>query len=309
MPSVFRSFAATLNGSENLSSLRAVRLGGEPVLASDLDLYKNRFPRSCRFHVSLGATELHFIRHWSAGHDTPWPGGVPLGYPVDETDVVLLDEEGREHEGEGEIAIVARTLAVGYWNDPAGTAAAFRPVAGRPGFRMYRTGDLGRMLPDGCLLHAGRKDARLKVRGHRVEIAEVEAALLSVPGVREAAVEGRNRPEGSRLVAWIVLDPRERVGVAQLRRSLSERVGGALVPSAFVFLDALPRTASGKIDRKSLPEPDGSRPELSTPFAPAESAPRTSPRRLSPGCSGSTASASTTISSSSAGTLSRPSSC
>jgi amino acid adenylation domain-containing protein len=267
VPSVFRSFAATLNGSENLSSLRAVRLGGEPVLASDLDLFKNRFPRSCRFHVSLGATELHFIRHWSAGHDTPWPGGVPLGYPVDETEVVLLDEDGRESEGEGEIAIVARTLAVGYWKDPAGTAAAFRPVAGRPGFRMYRTGDLGRMLPDGCLLHAGRKDARLKVRGHRVEIAEVEAALLSVPGVREAAVEGRNRPEGSRLVAWIVLDHRERVGVVQLRRALSERLGDALVPSAFVFLDVLPRTASGKIDRKSLPEPGGSRPELSTPFA------------------------------------------
>ncbi len=266
VPSVFRSFAATLNGSENLSSLRAVRLGGEPVLASDLDLYKNRFPRSCRFHVSLGATELHFIRHWSAGHDTPWPGGVPLGYAVDETEVLLLEEDGRENPDEGEIAVVARTLAVGYWKDPAGTAAAFLPVAGRPGFRMYRTGDLGRMLPDGCLLHAGRRDARLKVRGHRVEIAEVEAALLALPGVREAAVEGRNRPEGARLIAWIAVDPRERLGVARLRRALSARVGDALVPSAFVFLDALPRTASGKIDRKSLPEPGGSRPELSTPF-------------------------------------------
>ncbi len=266
VPSLFRSFAATLNGNEDLSSLRAVRLGGEPVLASDLDLFKNRFPRSCRFHVSLGATELHFIRHWSAGHDTPWPGGVPLGYAVDETEVILLDEDGRESQGEGEIAVVARTLAVGYWKDPAATAAAFRPVTGRPGFRMYRTGDLGRMLPDGCLLHAGRRDARLKVRGHRVEIAEVEAALLAVPGVREAAVEGRSRPEGARLIAWIAVDRGERLGVARLRRALSERVGEALVPSAFVFLDALPRTASGKIDRKSLPDPGGSRPELSTPF-------------------------------------------
>jgi amino acid adenylation domain-containing protein len=266
VPSVFRSFSSTLDGREDLSRLRIVRLGGEPVFASDFDLYRNRFPRSCGFHVGLGSTEMNVIRLWSAGHDTPWPGGTPLGYAVDETEVVLLDEAGRETDGAGEIGVRARTLAVGYWRDPAATAAAFVPVPGRPGVRLYRTGDLGRMLPDGCLLHLGRKDARLKVRGHRVEIAEVEAALLAVPGVSEAAAGGRERPEGTRLVAWLVRDSRHPPGIGDLRRALTGRLPASMVPSSFVFLDALPRTASGKVDRQALPEPVATRPPLATPF-------------------------------------------
>ena len=123
------------------------------------------------------------MRQWFATHDTPWPGGSPLGYAVDGTDVVLLGEDGDE----GEIAVVARTLPIGYWKDPERTAATFVPVPGRADVRMFKTGDLGRLLPDGCLLHLGRRDERLKVRGHRVEAGEVEAALLSIPGVRDAA--------------------------------------------------------------------------------------------------------------------------
>ena len=265
-PSVFRSFSSTLDGREDLSRLRVVRLGGESVFASDFDLYRNRFPRSCRFHVGLGATEMNVIRQWSAGHDSPWPGGTPLGYAVDETEVVLLDDGGRETEGPGEIGVRARTLAVGYWRDPAATAAAFLPVSGRPGVRLYRTGDLGRMLPDGCLIHIGRKDARLKVRGHRVEIAEVEAALLAVPGVREAAAGGDERPEGTRLVAWLVRDPRHPPGIGDLRRALTLSLPASMIPSSFVFLDALPRTASGKVDRQALPDPVATRPLLETPF-------------------------------------------
>ncbi len=271
VPSVFRSFSATLDGSEELSSLRIVRLGGEPIFASDFDLFRNRFPRSCAFHLGFGATEMNVIRHWSAGHDTPWPGGTPLGYGVDETEVVLLDEEGRETEGEGEIAVRARTLALGYWKDPGATAAAFLPVPGRAGWRLYRTGDLGRLLPDGCLLHAGRKDARLKVRGHRVETAEVESALLDVAGVREAAAGGFETPRGTRLAAWVVRRTENPPTLSALRRSLEQRLPASMCPSTFVFLDALPRTPSGKVDRAALPAPPSGRPPLATPFrAPCE---------------------------------------
>jgi len=265
-PSVFRSFSATLDGSEELSSLRIVRLGGEPIFASDFDLYRNRFPRSCAFHLGFGATEMNVIRHWAAGHDTPWPGGTPLGYAVDETEVVLLDGDGRETAREGEIAVRARTLALGYWRDPAATAAAFLPVPGRPEWRLYRTGDLGRLLPDGCLLHAGRKDARLKVRGHRVETAEVESALLAVEGVREAVAGGLETPRGTRLAAWVIRRPENPPTLSALRRSLEERLPASMCPSAFVFLDALPRTPSGKVDRAALPAPPAGRPPLATPF-------------------------------------------
>jgi amino acid adenylation domain-containing protein len=265
VPSVFRSFSSTLDGREDLSKMRVVKLGGEAVLASDFELYRRRFPRSCLFHVGLGATEMNVIRQWFADHETPWPGGSPLGYAVDETEVVLLDEHGNATAGEGEIGVIARTLAVGYWKDPSGTAAAFLPVPGQPGLRLYRTGDLGRMLPDGCLIHIGRTDARLKVRGHRVETAEVEAALLAVPGIGEAAVAGSDMPEGMRLTAWVVRGAADRPGIGDLRRALSERLPGYMVPSSFVFLAALPRTPTGKVDRQALPEPGGSRPPLEPP--------------------------------------------
>lgn len=266
VPTVFRSFSSTLDGREDLSRLRVVKLGGEPVLASDFDLYRNRFPRGCVFHVGLGSTEVNVIRQWSARHDTPWPGGVPLGYAVDETEIVLLDEAGQPNDEEGEIGVIARTLAVGYWKDPAATAAAFLSVSGRPGFRLYRTGDLGRMLPDGCLLHVGRKDARLKIRGHRIETAEVEAALMAVPGVREAAVEGRSRNEGTRLVAWVARRSPDSPGIGELRRALSQRLPEFMVPSVYVFLEALPRTTTGKVDRRALSEPGGARPPLDAAF-------------------------------------------
>ncbi len=266
VPSVFRTLSATLDGRHDVSRVRVVKLGGETVLASDFDLYRSRFSRRCVFQVGYGATEINVIRQWSAGPETPWPGGVPLGYPVDETEVVLLDSEGRETEGEGEIGIRARTLAVGYWKDPERTASAFRPVADRPGFRLYRTGDLGRLLPDGFLLHAGRTDDRVKVRGHRVEVAEVESALAAIPGVREAAAGTRPTPGGTRLAAWLVIDRRVRPSASDLRRALSAKLPAALVPTAFVFLEALPRAASGKLDRAALPDPGGARPPISTPF-------------------------------------------
>jgi len=265
VPSVFRTFASTLGGREDLSKLRIVKLGGEPVLASDFDLFRNRFPRTCVFHVGLGATEMSVIRQWSARHDTPWPGATPLGHAVAETEVVLLDENGAASD-EGEIGVIATTLPAGYWKDPGLTASTFLPVPGRPDARLYRTGDLGRMRPDGLLLHLGRRDARVKVRGHRIETSEVEMALLSVHGVREAAVEGRGRPEGMRLVAWVGRDTGAARGPAELRRELSRSLPASMIPSVFVFLDALPRTPSGKVDRPRLPEPDDSRPDLETPF-------------------------------------------
>jgi amino acid adenylation domain-containing protein len=265
VPSVFRSFASTLDGREDLSRVRVIKLGGEAVLASDFDLYRNRFAQTCVFHVGLGATEMNVIRQWFARRDTPWPGAAPLGYAVDDTEVVLLDESGAPSH-EGEIAVIASTLAVGYWRDPVLTAATFLPVPGRPDVRLFRTGDFGRLLPNGLLLHAGRRDARVKVRGHRVETAEVEAALLDVPGVRDAVVEGREGPAGTRLTAWVAANPGATLRIGTLRRALSRRLPASMVPSAFVVLDALPRTPTGKVDRPALPQPGTARPALEVAY-------------------------------------------
>ena len=265
VPSVFRSFSSTLDGRSDVSKLRMLKLGGEAVLASDFELYRHRFSRSCVFHVGLGSTEVNVIRQWFATRDTPWPGGTPLGYAVDGTEVVLLGEDGEPSDrDEGEIGVVARTLPIGYWKDPRRTAATFAAIPGSPDLRLYRTGDLGRLLPDGCLLHLGRRDDRLKIRGHRVEPGEVEGALLAVAGVREAAVEGRpaGRPGRSRLVAWVAGGP----GTGALRRAVSRALPASMVPSTFVRLNALPRTASGKVDRAALPDPGTARPEIDVAY-------------------------------------------
>jgi acyl carrier protein len=129
--------------------------------------------------------------------------------------------------------------------------------------RIYRTGDLGRVLPDGSLVHLGRKDFQVKILGYRIEIAEIETALLDIEGVREAAVIGLERPTGEKhLVAYVVPSGNSLVGVTMLRRILADRLPQYMIPSLFVMLDALPRTPHGKIDRHALPAPDPTRPTL-----------------------------------------------
>ncbi len=274
VPSLFRQLAASLDGSEDLSRLRLIKLGGEPVLSSDFELYRKHFPRTCIFHVGLGATEMHVIRQWFADHDSVCPTSIaPLGYAVDGTEVLLLDEKGRPTSGDtGEIAVVSRTLAIGYWKRPDLTAKAFLPVPDREGERMFRSGDLGRLLPDGCLVYVGRGDSRMKIRGHWVELAEVEAALNALPGDAEAAIAASDGPGGTRLIAYVVAAPPDHPGAGAMRQALSERLPEWMIPTLFLFLSALPRTTTGKIDRSALPAPNASRPELQEAFA----APRSS---------------------------------
>ena len=210
---------------------------------------------------------MHVVRHFVADHDTVWPEAPPLGYAVDDTEIVLLDDDGRESGREGEIAIVARTLAAGYWRDPVRTRQEFHAVPGRDGYRMFRTGDRGRLREDGCLLYLGRKGSRVKIRGHRVEVEDVEAALRRVPGVRESAVAGRPAPDGeTRLVAYVVADRSPAPSVGALRSALAAILPDSMVPAAFVFLGALPRTATGKLDRPALPDPPSERPALDAPY-------------------------------------------
>ena len=273
VPSVFRRFVATLRGDEDLASLRMIKLGGEPVLASDLELFRAHLPRGCRFHVGLGSTEMSVIRQWFADHDTDCSSPVlPVGYPVDETEIRLLDERGEPADGDtGEIAIVSPYLAAGYWRRPDETAEAFRPVPGREGWRLYRTGDIGRVEHDGLLFYVGRRDSRVKVRGHRVELLAVEAVLARLPGIREAAVAAKESPDGTRLVAYFVPEKGRRLSAADLRSGLRRRLSDAMIPSVFIALEEMPLTPGGKVDRQALPAPETSRPPLDSPYVcPAE---------------------------------------
>lgn len=220
-----------------------------------------------------GTTRQYFINNATEIRDL-----VPVGYGVRDKQVVLLDEQ-RQRVGfdrPGEIAVKSRFLSPGYWHRPDLTDAKFLPDPEDRQARIYLTGDLGVMRPDGCLEYLGRKDFQVKVRGHGFGVGEIEAALQSVRGIKEAVVASRENATGEAcLVAYIVPGGQPAPTVTTLRRALANRLPSPMIPSAFVFLDALPMTPNGKIDRRALPEPGDARPALDTAYV----APRTTMER------------------------------
>jgi len=267
VPALFRQVAAS---GESFPALRLIRLEGDSASVKDVELYRQHFAASSLLVNGLGATECGIVRQYFVGPETRIPGtAVPIGFPVEGMEVLLLDESGREvgPGTVGEIAVRSRYLARGYWRRPDLTEAAFAPGDGGGGIRVYRTGDLGRMGADGCLEHLGRKDFQAKVRGQRVDIAAVEATLLSMPGVKDAAVTTRrSAADEARLVAYIVPASHPAPTVSAIRRHLSARLPDFMIPSACVVLDALPLNDNAKVDRRALPPPTPARPELDPVF-------------------------------------------
>jgi len=180
---------------------------------------------------------------------------VPVGYAVDDMDLLLLDEAGdRIDDGRtGQIAVKSRYLSPGYWRDPESTRRRFLPDPDGGAERVYLTGDLGTLRPDGCLHHVGRQDFQVKIRGHRVEPEEVEAALHAIEGIGQGAVISIENPtSGPGLVACYVRSNACAISRQEVRRRLAMELPSYPVPSRFVEIDSLPRTASGKVDRAAL---------------------------------------------------------
>jgi acyl carrier protein len=202
--------------------------------------------------------------HVVAGHEGD--SICPIGRPLHNTRLYVLDEALRPlPPGRvGELFIGGAGLARGYWRRSAATAQCFvpDPFAQLPGMRMYRSGDLARWREDGALEFHGRSDGQNKLRGNRIELGEIEAALLSHVDVRQAAATICPGPAGDdQLVAHIAwLDGREGTP-QQLRRHLAKQLPDYMVPSVIVAQAALPRLASGKIDRAALITPMSALPD------------------------------------------------
>jgi acyl-coenzyme A synthetase/AMP-(fatty) acid ligase len=266
--SVFRNFVDTLSGAEEFPELRLIDLFGDPVLPGDIERYKKYFSVHCLLRNRMASTELGDALQYFVSKETPIKGGVvPVGHPVQDKEILLLDEAGRDvgFNQLGEIVVRSRYLALGYWGKPELTRATFLSDPRGGNGRIYRTGDLGYKLPDGCLVHVGRNDFQVKVRGYRFEVSEIERLLLNLTAVKAAVVvarEDQDDPGEQRLVAYLVPDNCPAPSVSELRDFLKDKLPDYMVPSAFVFLDRLPLTHNGKIDRKALPVPDQCRPEL-----------------------------------------------
>jgi amino acid adenylation domain-containing protein len=257
IPTSLRSFMATLSEEDVFPAVRIVAAGGEPILRSDVDNFNRHFQPHCVLSHSFGPTETLTVTFALVPHGTRVAEGkLPIGHCAPDRQVALLDESGREvADGEvGEIAVTSRNLSSGYWRDPDRTRAVFLPSTAGGDLHTYLTGDLGRRQADGALVHVGRRDSQVKVRGFRVEVSEIESALCALKGIREAVVVGREiAPGKTRLVAYFVASGLQPILPRALRERLAQTLPDYMVPSAFVAMAAIPQTPSGKTDHDRLP--------------------------------------------------------
>lgn len=211
-----------------------------------------------RLHNHYGPTETHVVTALTlSGSPRQWPALPSIGRPLANTQIYILDQQRQPVPvgAVGELYIGGANLARGYLNRPDLTEQRFvhNPFNSEPSARMYRTGDIGRWLEDGTIEYLGRNDEQVKIRGYRIEVAEIEKQLSVHLRVKEAAVIVREIDSGEkRLIAYVTADS-EQLDVDDLRGHLRARVPDYMVPSAFVVLDRMPLTSSGKLNRRALP--------------------------------------------------------
>lgn len=235
-------------------------LGGETLTGEVVDAWREEHPDVTVLNM-YGPTETTVnCTQFRITPDMHIPrGALPIGRPLDNHRAYVLDE--RLHPQPvgvpGELYMAGNGLARGYFAQPDLTAARFvaNPF-GQPGERMYRTGDIVRWNPDGTLTFLHRADDQVKVRGFRIELGEIQAVLTNHPGVREAVVVTRTTAGVEQLVAYVCpVDGQPQAPVADLRQHAAQQLPPHMVPDLITFIDAIPLTPNGKVDKKALPEP------------------------------------------------------
>lgn len=255
VPTVFRHLMRA-TGEGSLDSLRLIRLGGESVRPSDIEAYRKRCASDCALMNALSSTETGLISALLIHRDSVLrEGPVPVGHPVGDVEVQLVDDQGRPvpRGAEGLMAVRSRYLAQGYWRRPDKTMTSFRCDPEEPQKRCFITADVGRIGDDGCLEHLGRADHQVKIRGRRVDLAEVEAAIQATKLADDvAAMATEHSSADTRLVAYVVPRSGVRLSTRTLRRMLRQSLSSHMIPDDFVCLPQLPVTPGGKVDRLAL---------------------------------------------------------
>ncbi|MES2940630.1 MAG: non-ribosomal peptide synthase/polyketide synthase, partial [Pseudomonadota bacterium] len=259
-PAVLTGLGDDPADDDALASLRTLIVAGEAPTTALV----RRWAPGRLFINAYGPTETTVCAtmHVCDPADPIDTGVPPIGRPIANTRVYLLDANRQPVPVgvPGELYVGGASVARGYLNQPELTAQRFPadPFDARHGGRMYRTGDLARWRADGSIEFLGRNDFQVKVRGVRIELGEIEARLADHPGVREALVVAVDAQADRRLIAYYTRTADTEVGAAELSAHLARALPEFMVPAAFVALDAFPLTGNGKIDRKALPDPDGS---------------------------------------------------
>jgi amino acid adenylation domain-containing protein len=281
-PSAFRHLiqAEERASAAREQALRLVIFGGEALeLQSLRPWFERHGDQSPQLVNMYGITEttVHVTYRPLTMEDLNATSGSVIGGPIPDLRVFALDKNSQlaPFRVPGELHISGAGLARGYLNQPELTALKFvpDPFSDEPGARLYKSGDLARLLPDGDIEFVGRLDHQVKIRGFRIELGEIEAALGGHPAIRETVVLAQEeRPGEKRLVAYLVANQNTELSISELRDFVGEKLPDYMTPSVFVTLDALPLTPNGKVDRKALPQPEWTRPELESAFKAPRSA-------------------------------------
>lgn len=253
-PSLFRKLAQDAEPG-SFPTVRVIKLGGEPAYRSDAELFRAKFPEPCLLVNGLGLSETGGnICHYVWPRIEPLTGEtIPVGRALPGHEIRVRTEKGdwAKAEEEGEIVVRSSYLAEKNWGTRKGRIFRRFNIWADP--LELSTGDRGRLSAEGNLIHLGRKDRLVKIRGFRVDLNEVEAALLRQSEIGNVAVTLEKRPDHTAfLVAWIEAARRKTVELPFLRRALAENGPGYMVPQHFVILPRLPLTVHGKIDRQQL---------------------------------------------------------
>jgi amino acid adenylation domain-containing protein len=271
-PAAFRQLIAEdERGLPGELALRMVIFGGDTLPFDLLEPWLTRHQRISLVNMyGITETTVHVTRRpVTAGDPATTPGSM-IGRALPDLSVCLLDTDGVQASA-GEIHVGGAGVARGYLRRPGLTAERFLPDpnATVAGARRYRTGDLARRWGEDDLQFLGRADSQVKIRGHRVEIGEIEAALAAHPSVSAAAVLAHpDESAGQRLIAYWVNGAEEPPSAAALRSHLAGKLPEYMLPTGYVSLGRMPLTPNGKIDRRALPTPDTERPELAEPYVP-----------------------------------------
>jgi amino acid adenylation domain-containing protein len=271
VPSLAQSWMVSVPAQVTLRSLRLTFFAGEPLTEALVRRWREAFPEHGQIVNLYGPTETTLAKCFHAVPTQIASGVQPVGRALPQTQALVLTEDGQLCGiGEpGEIVLRTPFRSLGYINAPEEQRKQFvvNPYRDDPSDLIYFSGDRGRYRPDGLLAILGRLDDQVKIRGVRVEPDEVTAILSQHPEVDSCVVVARrNEQDENILVGYIVTSAHTQVEASEFRSYLSKALPSAMAPSALVFLDELPLTPNGKVDRRALPAPDPTRPELEGAF-------------------------------------------
>ncbi len=261
VPSMLNAFLEYLDGRDaasmaGLASLRQVFASGEALMPAHVRKFNLVFGGRSRLTNLYGPTEATVdVTYYDCPIDNDFER-IPIGRPIHNTQLFIIKDGQPAPIGEpGELCLAGVGLARGYLNNPGLTAEKFTDNPVRPGERIYRTGDIARWLPDGNVEYLGREDHQVKIRGLRIELGEIENTIKEFPGVTDCVVVVKRYSESVILIVAYLVE-RTSLDRAALKAHLKERLPEYMVPSHFERIDAIPLTATGKADRKALPEPE-----------------------------------------------------